>query len=254
VEAFIERPGEVVTSGCLLSHARVTPARLKALRPDQRTTKVLSTVVATVPVYPPGDERRAAMKGLGIRSPGGRKREGHSERPGGGSPATAGPRRAQGLWQDAGRSAAGPVHWPLWPAPLPPLVGGRGLAHAAEAVPSTAAVAMAPATRRFFMFPPFPGSRPGRRLRPNRLLRGASLPDRSLWAQWVVPVDRRGSSAEVGLAPDPKRRIGCIRDGSLNPLRRFPTRYEMMKTLMGWPPARRGWSPLGRRPPSGEGR
>jgi excisionase family DNA binding protein len=160
VEAFIERPGEVVTSGCLLSHARVTPARLKALRPDQRTTKVPSTVVATVPVYPPGDERRAAMKGLGIRSPGGRKREGHSERPGGGSPATAGPRRAQGLWQDAGRSAAGPVHWPLWPAPLPPLVGGRGLAHAAEAVPSTAAVAMAPATRRFFMFPPSLGQGP----------------------------------------------------------------------------------------------
>jgi hypothetical protein len=28
------------------------------------------------------------------------------------------------LWQDAGRSVCGPVHWPLWPAPLPPLVGG----------------------------------------------------------------------------------------------------------------------------------
>src|SRR5215218_9725785 len=35
-----------------------------------------------------------------------------------------------GDWQLAGRSSAGPVHCPLWPAPLPPFVGGLGLAHA----------------------------------------------------------------------------------------------------------------------------
>jgi hypothetical protein len=34
------------------------------------------------------------------------------------------------LWQEWGRSLGLPVHWPLWPAPLPPLVGGLGLANA----------------------------------------------------------------------------------------------------------------------------
>jgi hypothetical protein len=28
--------------------------------------------------------------------------------------------------QEAGRSSGLPVHWPLWPAPLPPFVGGGG--------------------------------------------------------------------------------------------------------------------------------
>jgi hypothetical protein len=40
------------------------------------------------------------------------------------------------LWHDAGRSACGPVHWPLRPAPLPPLVGGLGSAQAAGASPT----------------------------------------------------------------------------------------------------------------------
>jgi hypothetical protein len=65
------------------------------------------------------------------------------------------PSRIYGLWQDVGRADPGPVHWPLWPAPFPPLFGGLGLAHADDAVPNTTAVAMAPATRRFFMSPPF---------------------------------------------------------------------------------------------------
>ena len=38
------------------------------------------------------------------------------------------------LWQDAGRSACGPVHWPLWPAPFPPFVGGAGSARAGPTV------------------------------------------------------------------------------------------------------------------------
>jgi hypothetical protein len=28
--------------------------------------------------------------------------------------------------QEAGRSSGFPVHWPLWPPPLPPFVGGGG--------------------------------------------------------------------------------------------------------------------------------
>jgi hypothetical protein len=56
------------------------------------------------------------------------------------------PVRGYGLWQDLGRSSAGPVHWPLWPAPLPPLVGGWGVANAGAAVDSTSAVAKAAAT------------------------------------------------------------------------------------------------------------
>jgi hypothetical protein len=53
-----------------------------------------------------------------------------------------------GDWQDAGRSAAGPVHWPLWPAPFPPLVGGDGFADATGArAPSRAHVDSAIAIR-----------------------------------------------------------------------------------------------------------
>jgi hypothetical protein len=59
--------------------------------------------------------------------------------------------RGYGLWQDVGRSDAGPVHWPLWPAPFPPLVGGLGLAHAADAVPNAIPLTIAAAARRFFM-------------------------------------------------------------------------------------------------------
>lgn len=44
------------------------------------------------------------------------------------------------LLQELGRSALGPVHWPLLPAPLPPSVGGDGLAPATGA----AATARAP--------------------------------------------------------------------------------------------------------------
>ncbi len=44
-------------------------------------------------------------------------------------------------WQEAGRSAAGPVHWPDWPAPFPPFVGGDGLASATAAEPTTSATA-----------------------------------------------------------------------------------------------------------------
>jgi hypothetical protein len=46
------------------------------------------------------------------------------------APGLAVRRDIYGDWQLAGRSAAGPVHCPLWPAPLPPFVGGAGLAQA----------------------------------------------------------------------------------------------------------------------------
>jgi hypothetical protein len=59
-----------------------------------------------------------------------------------------------GLWHDAGRSAAGPVHWPLCPAPLPPLVGGLGEPNAGPVVVSMPAVTSAIAAvrnRRFLI-------------------------------------------------------------------------------------------------------
>jgi hypothetical protein len=40
------------------------------------------------------------------------------------------------LLHDAGLSSCGPVHWPLLPAPLPPLVGGCGLASTGAAAAS----------------------------------------------------------------------------------------------------------------------
>ena len=49
----------------------------------------------------------------------------------------------QGLLHDAGRSAAGPVHWPLCPAPLPPFVGDAGVAVAGAATASIPSVANA---------------------------------------------------------------------------------------------------------------
>jgi hypothetical protein len=53
------------------------------------------------------------------------------------------------LWHDFGRSSFGPVHWPLWPAPLPPLVGGDGLANAAAGADT--AKAPAASTARSFL-------------------------------------------------------------------------------------------------------
>src|SRR5215208_5678072 len=41
--------------------------------------------------------------------------------------------------QTAGRRSGLPVHWPLWPAPLPPLVGGDGLAAAIGATATESA-------------------------------------------------------------------------------------------------------------------
>ena len=52
------------------------------------------------------------------------------------------------LWQEWGRSVGLPVHWPLWPAPLPPLVGGLGLANAGPAVVRMPAVTSAIAAER----------------------------------------------------------------------------------------------------------
>jgi hypothetical protein len=64
-----------------------------------------------------------------------------------------------GLWQEAGRSAALPVHWPLDPAPLPPLVGGDGFANAGAAAVAKAALAKrtAPSLRALVMFTSLPG-------------------------------------------------------------------------------------------------
>jgi hypothetical protein len=45
------------------------------------------------------------------------------------------------LLQDDGRSSCGPVHCPLWPAPLPPLVGGLGEASAVGVSPTQIAPA-----------------------------------------------------------------------------------------------------------------
>jgi len=45
------------------------------------------------------------------------------------------------LWQEAGRSEFLPVHWPLWPAPLPPFVGGEGFAVATGATATAKAAA-----------------------------------------------------------------------------------------------------------------
>jgi hypothetical protein len=45
------------------------------------------------------------------------------------------------LLQELGRSALGPVHWPLLPAPFPPSVGGDGFAVAAGARATTSAAA-----------------------------------------------------------------------------------------------------------------
>ena len=51
-----------------------------------------------------------------------------------------------GLWHEAGRSDAGPVHCPLLPAPLPPLVGGDGLANAGAVAARNIIAAKIPAT------------------------------------------------------------------------------------------------------------
>src|SRR5215208_7595793 len=84
--------------------------------------------------------------------------------------------------QTAGRSAGLPVHWPLWPAPLPPLVGGDGLAAAIGAVATESArAARTPATtlRVLFISSPFRSNLSvanPRRGHPNRT-RGVISPD-----------------------------------------------------------------------------
>ena len=58
------------------------------------------------------------------------------------------------LWQEWGRSLGLPVHWPLWPAPLPPLVGGLGLANAGPAdvrMPAVTSAIAAERNRRFLI-------------------------------------------------------------------------------------------------------
>lgn len=69
------------------------------------------------------------------------------------------PPTRQGLWHEAGRSAAGPVHWPLCPAPLPPFVGGLGFAVAGPARAKSPVVAttttMVRARMRISIIPPF---------------------------------------------------------------------------------------------------
>ncbi len=76
------------------------------------------------------------------------------------------------LWQEWGRSLGLPVHWPLWPAPLPPLVGGLGLANAgpvAVRMPAVTSATAAVRNRRFLIeyhplsYPPefFRTARPG---------------------------------------------------------------------------------------------
>jgi hypothetical protein len=61
--------------------------------------------------------------------------------------------------QEAGRSAGFPVHWPLWPAPFPPFVGGAGFPKAVPIVSANANPAnmLAKTLRReiFIRFPPF---------------------------------------------------------------------------------------------------
>jgi hypothetical protein len=64
------------------------------------------------------------------------------------------------LWHELGRSAFGPVHWPDLPAPLPPLVGGEGLAYPGAAAASANAPARtaAAAFRRISHLPRCLGS------------------------------------------------------------------------------------------------
>ena len=49
-------------------------------------------------------------------------------------------------WQDAGRADAAPVHCPLEPAPLPPLVGGFGLANDTDTAAPSASTMVANVT------------------------------------------------------------------------------------------------------------
>jgi hypothetical protein len=57
--------------------------------------------------------------------------------------------------QEAGRSLGFPVHWPLWPAPLPPLVGGGALANDGAATASISPpVRQSAVTLRRMQLPP----------------------------------------------------------------------------------------------------
>jgi hypothetical protein len=117
--------------------------------------------------------------------------------------ASGAPPRIYGLWQDVGRADPGPVHWPLWPAPFPPLFGGLGLAHADDAVPNTTAVAMAPATRRFFMSPPsalLATKAVSKQLPSICPSSHRSLPARSATRPWASPPALRDPEATRGHA------------------------------------------------------
>jgi hypothetical protein len=103
------------------------------------------------------------------------------------------------LWQEAGRSAAGPVHCPLWPAPLPPLVGGDGLANAGAAEPTRIPPATIAATTARFMCPSCPKAKGRDHYAPNQMvvpfagrvhhdradLRHAHAPPTSVRSDWA---------------------------------------------------------------------
>jgi hypothetical protein len=76
-----------------------------------------------------------------------------------------------GLWQEAGRSEALPVHWPLEPAPLPPFVGGDGFANAGAAAVAKAALAnrIAPSLRALVMLTSLPEVADMSKRHPKRL-------------------------------------------------------------------------------------
>jgi hypothetical protein len=68
-------------------------------------------------------------------------------------------------WQAfPGRSSAGPVQFPLWPAPLPPLVGGDGEAYAVALAPSISEAKTIAVNLRALriLSPPFKRARAGR--------------------------------------------------------------------------------------------
>jgi len=129
------------------------------------------------------------------------------------------------LWQEAGRSSAGPVHWPLWPAPLPPFVGGAGDAKAcppAVKMPATTIAIAAARQIRFLMknhpLPPF--------LRYTRRRRVGQCPSRNLE---MTCGKRRGLQIWPRSAPSPARGCSCT-TGSRTP----PRHPEVTPDLARW--------------------
>jgi hypothetical protein len=115
------------------------------------------------------------------------------------------------LWQDAGRSAWGPVHWPLCPAPLPPLVGGGASANAVDAAPSASVPARTTMEIARFIIHLPPGFEP--------------LPARPRWARnsnlaIMLPPTVHGSNG-VQRAVGPARRG---EDEPQDPMRRWALR------------------------------